>query len=115
MEKKALFVFRGDIPCFIHVMLNAIDMREKGMEVKVILEGESSKVLAELSRGSHPMHALFEKTKSLGLFAGVCKACAHSMGTLDSVAIEGLPLLEDMHGHAAMAPYLQKGFQVITF
>lgn len=96
-------------------MLNAIDMREKGMEVQVILEGESSKVLAELSRRSHPMHALFEKTKSLGLFAGVCKACAHAMGTLDSVANENLPLLEDMHGHAGMAPYLRNGFQVITF
>jgi hypothetical protein len=115
MEKMALFVFKSEIPCFIHVMLNAIDMREKGMEVKVILEGESSRVLAELSRGSHPMHALFEKTKSLGLFAGVCKACAHAMGTLDAVANEGLALLDDMHGHAGMAPYLQKGFQVITF
>jgi len=115
MEKVALFVFRGDIPCFIHVMLNAIDMREKGMEVQVILEGESSKVLAELSRRSHPMHALFEKTKSLGLFAGACKACAHAMGTLDAVANENLPLLEDMHGHAGMVSCLQKSFQIITF
>jgi hypothetical protein len=115
MEKIALFVFKGDAPCFVHVMLNAIDMLEKGLEVKVILEGESSRVLAEISRPNHPMHATFEKTKRLGLLAGACKACAHAMGTLDAVANEELALLDDMHGHAGMAAYIQNGFRVITF
>lgn len=115
MDKIALFAFKGDIPCFIHVMLNAIDMREKGFEVQVILEGESSKVLAELSKDTHPMHTLFEQTKALGLFAGACKACAHMLGTLDAVAKEGMPLLADMHGHAGMAAYLLKGYRILTF
>lgn len=115
MEKAVLFAFRGEIPCFVHVMLNAIDMREKGFEVQVVLEGESSRVLAQLSRPEHPMHALFEKTKAQGLFAGACKACAHAMGALAAVEAEGLPLLDAMHGHAGMAEWVLKGYRVITF
>lgn len=115
MEKAVLFAFRGEVPCFVHVMLNAIDMREKGFEVQVVLEGESSRVLAALSSKEHPMHALFEKTKALGLFAGACKACAHAMGALAAVQAEGLPLLDAMHGHAGMAEWIAKGYGVITF
>jgi len=115
MEKVALFAFRAEVPCFVHVMLNAIDMHEKGMDVQVILEGESSKVLAELSKESHPMHRLFEQTKSVGLFAGACKACAHAMGSLDAVLKEGVPVLDDMHGHSGMAAYILKGYRIITF
>jgi hypothetical protein len=29
MKKIALFVFNGDPMCFIHVLLNALDMEEK--------------------------------------------------------------------------------------
>ncbi len=115
MDKVVLFAFKGEVPCFVHVMLNAIDMREKGIEVSVVLEGESPKVIGELSKETHPMHKLFEQTKALGLFAGACKACAHVTGTLDAVLAEGLPLLGDMHGHAGMAEWIQKGYRVITF
>ncbi|GAB6038715.1 hypothetical protein JCM15519_32740 [Fundidesulfovibrio butyratiphilus] len=115
VEQYALFAFRGEVVCFVHVMLNAIDLREKGFEVAIVLEGESTKVLAELSKPEHPMHKLFERTKSLGLITGVCKACAYMMGTQDAVAREGLPMADDMHGHAGMAPYLAKGYTIITF
>jgi hypothetical protein len=47
------------------------------------------------------MHKLFEKTKSLGLYAGACKACATNLGALEAVKKEGLALLDDMHGHPA--------------
>lgn len=115
MNKVALFAFRGDVPCFVHVMLNAIDLREKSCEVEVVLEGQSPKVVAELSRPEHPMHALFEKTKELGLVAGVCRACAQATGSLEAVMKESLPLMDGMHGHAAMSDYILKGFEVITF
>ncbi|MFP5240477.1 MAG: cytoplasmic protein [Acidobacteriota bacterium] len=115
MNKVALFALQAEMSCFAQVMLNAIDMREKGCEVEVILEGNSPGVVAELSRQEHPMHALFEKTKALGLIAGVCRACALTTGSLESVMKESLPLIDGMHGHASMADYILKGFQVITF
>ena len=33
MKKVVLFAFNGDFMCFIHVLLNALDMHEKGYEV----------------------------------------------------------------------------------
>ncbi len=36
MKKFALFVFNGDPMCFIHVLLNAHDMSDKGYGVKII-------------------------------------------------------------------------------
>jgi hypothetical protein len=32
MKKIALFVFKGDPMCFIHVFLNALDMKDKGYD-----------------------------------------------------------------------------------
>ena len=61
VEKKVvLFAFRGDVSCFVHVLLNAIDYRERGYEAQVVLEGEATKLVAVLSKAEHPMHGLFE-------------------------------------------------------
>ncbi len=43
-EKFALFAFNGDPMCFIHVVLNALDLDKKGFEVKVIVEGSATKL-----------------------------------------------------------------------
>ncbi len=47
MKKMALFVFNGDPMCFIHVLLNALDMNEKGYEAKIIVEGAATKLIRE--------------------------------------------------------------------
>jgi hypothetical protein len=49
--------------CFIHVLLNALQLNRFGYEVKVVLEGE----------------------------------------------------LEDLANHAGMAPFIEKGYNIITF
>lgn len=114
MKKIALFAFRGDMSCFVHVLLNAIEFREKGYEVQVILEGEATKLVAGLAKKDNPMHELFEKTKSLGLFAGVCRACSHQLGSQEAAVAEGFTLLDDMHGHPSMARYTDDGYTVIV-
>ena len=115
MKKVALFAFRGDISCFVHVLLNALDFREKGYEVKVVLEGEATKLVAVLAKADNPMHQLFEQTKSLGLFAGVCRACSHQLGSQEAAIAEGFTLLDDMHVHPGMAPYTDDGYTVLIF
>ena len=47
MKKVALFVFNGDPMCFIHVLLNALDLFEKGNEVKTVIEGSSAPINLE--------------------------------------------------------------------
>ena len=41
MRKIAIFAFKGDPMCFVHVLLNAKDMHEKGFNVKIVIEGEA--------------------------------------------------------------------------
>ena len=115
MKKIALFVFNGDPMCFIHVLLNALNMREKGYEVKVIIEGAATKLVPELAKSDNPLHKLWENAKSAGLVDGVCKACSNKMGALEAAKDQGLALLDEMTGHPSMARYHDAGFEVITF
>ncbi len=114
-KKVALFAFNGELMCFIHVLLNALDMKEKGYEVKVVIEGSATKLIPELARESNPMFRLYGKAKDLGLIDGACKACSNKMGVLDAIKAEGLNLLDEMTGHPSIARYREDGFDVITF
>jgi hypothetical protein len=115
MKKIVLFAFNGDFMCFIHVLLNALDMKEKGYEVKIVIEGSATQLIPELKKKGNPMYALYQKTKDFGLIEGACKACSNKMGTLEAAKAEGFKLLDDMNGHPGMAGYIEKGFEVITF
>ena len=115
MKKFALFVFNGDPMCFIHVLLNALEMKEKGFDSKIIIEGSATKLLPGLAKSDNPLHHLWEKVKEAGLVDGVCKACANKMGVLDAAKAQDLNLLHEMSGHPSMAQYRDEGFEVITF
>jgi hypothetical protein len=115
MQKCALFAFNGEAMCFIHVLLNALDMKERGYHTTIILEGAATKVILDLIQDGNPMASLYQKVKSLGIIGGACKACSTKMGVLDAMRSEGIPLLDEMAGHPSMARYLEEGFEVITF
>ncbi len=115
MNKFALFVFNGDPMCFIHVLLNALDMSEKGFEIRVVIEGTATKLIPELVKEANPMNRLWEKAMSLGLIDGVCRACSGKMGTLKDSQAQNLSLLDDMSGHPGMAGYMNKGYEILTF
>ncbi len=53
--KVALFAFNGDPMCFAHVLLNALDLKERGFDVKVVIEGTATTQVAELSDESKPL------------------------------------------------------------
>lgn len=63
-KKVVLFAFNGEFMCFIHVLLNALDMNEKGYDVKVVIEGSATKLVPELAKKGNPMFSLYEKAKS---------------------------------------------------
>ncbi|WP_373498144.1 DsrE family protein [Desulfococcus sp.] len=115
MKKNALFVFNGDAMCFIHVLLNALDMKAKGDEVRIVVEGAATRLVPELDAADHPLHALWEKVKKAGLVDGVCEACSRKMGTLDAARSAGLLPLNDMNGHPSLARYQRDGYEIITF
>ena len=112
--KTAIFAFRGNPICFVHVLLNALDLHEKNGDVKIILEGETTRLISELPDPGHPLHPLYAKAKKLHLIDAVCRACAIKMGALEAAEAEGLRLADDMAGHAGMAPYIEQGYEIIT-
>ena len=115
MKKLALFAFNGEPACFIHVLLNALDLKEKGHEVRIIVEGAATKMIPEVSREGNPMFQLYRKVKEQKLLEGACKACSVKMNVNRAAEEEGLPLLEDMSGHPSMSRYLEQGYEIITF
>ncbi len=115
MSKTVLFAFRGDPLCFIHVLLNSLDMKERGQEGLIVLEGESVKLVGPMSESGHFLNALYQKAKAANLFYGACKACATKLDALDAIEKEGLPLVGDMANHPSMGEFVEKGYSVITF
>jgi len=115
MGKTALFVFNGDPMCFIHVLLNALDMDARGHEARIVIEGAATRLLPELAKAANPLHGLWDKVKTKGLVAGVCKACSAKLGTLAEAQAQGLTLLDEMSGHPSLAGFRATGYEVITF
>ena len=114
-KKVALFAFQGELMCFIHVLLNGIEYKKRGYDVKVVIEGQATKTIAEICKKENPFYELYEKTKTSGLIDCVCMACASKTGSLEAVKAEGLRLNNEMSGHPAMAGYTDDGYEVITF
>lgn len=112
MSKYLFYVMRGQKMCFVHVLLNALDLHEAGHEVKIIFEGESvtlPKVLEEEQFG------LYLKAKEKGLFAGVCFSCSQQLKVLEYNQDLEYPLIKDMNGHAGIKAYVEQGYEVLNF
>jgi hypothetical protein len=114
-QKSALFAFNGEAMCFMHVLLNALDMHAKGFEVKVVIEGAATRLIPEMANPESPLFRLYEKAMNQNLIDGACRACAAKMGSLQAAETQGIRLLDDMLGHPSMSRYLEDGFQILTF
>ena len=111
MEKIAFFAFRGDPICFIHVMLNALDMHKANKDVKIILEGEAVKLIKAMRESENN---LFAELEAQQLIDCVCKACSAKMGVLEYNTNSGIRLADEMGGHPAMTTYLKQGYSIIS-
>jgi len=114
MKKIALFAFAGDPSCFAHVMLNAMDMKDKGCDVKVVIEGEATKLLSVLRNETKQYADVYRRFRAANLIDCVCKACATRNGVMPAVIEQGLKVEGEMSGHPSMAKYLGAGYEVIT-
>ncbi|RPH49194.1 MAG: cytoplasmic protein [Desulfobacteraceae bacterium] len=116
MAKKVVLVaFNGEPMCFVHVLLNALDMEEKGYEVKLVIEGSATRLVNELNDEAKPFGKLYMDVRRKGIIDCVCQACAAKMEALDGAKAQGLPLCSEMKGHPALAKYMEQGYEVITF
>ncbi len=123
MPRKLLFVVFTDEPCRLnHAFLYAIDLKKRGHEIQMVMEGPSTKHLTKLKEADSRFTQLFREAKSLGLIHGVCaqasSGCASDdpkRNMTDIVTKERVPLLSDLHGHAGIASLVGQGYEVVVF
>jgi len=116
MAKKVLLVaFKGEPMCFVHVLLNALDMKEKGYDVKVVIEGTATQAAAELSDPGKPFAKLYQRVREVGLIDCACQACSAKMEVLPVLQAQGLSLCAEMSGYPSISRYVDLGYKVITF
>lgn len=111
MDKTVIFAFNGNPMCFVHVLLNALDMDARGREAKIVIEGEAVKLVKEMEESGNP---LYMKAKEKGLIDCICEGCSAKMGVLEFNKTVGIPLSGEMSGHPSMLSYMEKGYAVIT-
>ncbi|CCK81784.1 DsrE family protein [Desulfobacula toluolica] len=114
-QKSVIFAFRGDPLCFIHVLLNGIDLHERGQEGLIIIEGEAVTLIPQMAKPEHFLSTLYQKAKKLGLLHGACKACSAKLKVEKEIEKQGIPFIGDMSGHPSMGEFIEKGYQIITF
>jgi len=115
-KKLALFAFNGDPMCFSHVLLNAMDMHEKGHQVKVVIEGSATKLIKSFEEdGEGPIAQLFFKVRDMGMLDCACNACSLKMGSQDSAKRLEIRLCDEMMGHPSISRYIDEGYDVLTF
>ena len=114
-QKVMVFAFDGELMAFAHALLNVLDMNERGLDAKLIIESEACDLVRTLQQTDKPFADIFEKVKQAGLIEGVCGYCAEKLKILPIVQQQGLRLLDDMYGHPSIAKYIQAGYQIITF
>jgi len=113
-KKVAIFAFNGEIMCFAHAMINALEMRHKGYDVKLIIEGMATGAIAQLSDNSKPFSELYQKVRDEGLIDCVCLACSTKTGTAKQAEEQGLRLCGEMSGHPSMSRYIDAGYDLIV-
>ncbi|MBN1584638.1 MAG: cytoplasmic protein [Anaerolineae bacterium] len=114
--KVAIVLFASlEPPCKVmHAFIFARDIKARGGEARIILEGAAPELLLALPNPEHKMHALYVKVKQEGLIAGACKACALQAKAVEAARAEGITLIDDAFGHVSLAPFIEQGFQIVT-
>ena len=115
MKKIAILAYNGELTCFAHVMLYALDFDAKGYEVKVVIEGAATRLITELARPGAPFAHLYSQLRDKKLLYCICKACSQKMGTLAEAEAQGLTIVGDMQGHPSIEGFIGDGFTVLSF
>ncbi len=112
MENKIVFfAFSGEKSSFMHILLNAIDLHEKNNEVKIVIEGQATKLVKTFIEEDIP---LFKKALNLNLIDSICKACSEQCGVLEYNEQTQIPINGDLMGHPPMSKFTEDNYQVIV-
>jgi hypothetical protein len=115
MKKIALIAYDGELTCFAHVMLYALDFQSKGYEVKVVIEGAATRLITDLVRPEAPFANLYQEIRDKDLLACICESCSVKMGSFNTAQEQGLTIDGEMKGHPSLERFVNEGYEIITF
>lgn len=55
MKKILFYAMQGEKMCFVHVLLNALQLKEENCEVKIIFEGQAVKLPSVLENENNAL------------------------------------------------------------
>jgi hypothetical protein len=114
MKKVVVFAFSGDPALFAYAMLNAMEMKDRGHDVKTVIEGDATKLLSLLRNETKPFADVYRRFRDRGLIDCVCRACATKNSVVPAIIEQNLRPAGDMAGHVGMAAYMEQGYEVVT-
>lgn len=114
-RKVVIFSLKGETMCFVHSLLNTLNLKEKGYDVKLVIAGRATQQVKELSDPEKSFANLYERAKKAGVIDCVCKACSALTKSLESAKKQGLPICGEMSGHPSMYRYMEEGYEVVVF
>jgi hypothetical protein len=96
----------------------ALDLHQRGEEVKVLFQGAGTRWTGALTRPDHPAHGLFQSVRSL--VEGASCGCAEVFGARQSAEAGGFPLLTDLQlpgvgGVTSLGGLARQGYTLVTF
>ncbi|PWI46927.1 hypothetical protein CEE45_14410 [Candidatus Heimdallarchaeota archaeon B3_Heim] len=110
MRKQLFVLFNFNKGIFTHILLNVLDLAEKGYEAGVIFESEACKFVKEFEGKKFKK---FEQVKEKKLIYAVCEVCAKSMNALDSARRQGLPINGELSGHPPLRSWIKLDYDVM--
>lgn len=96
----------------------AAESKQKGDEVAVVFNGPGTRWPAELTKLTHPAHALYQSVRDV--VQGASCACAEVFGATESVRSCGVPIVHDnaltgTTGLLSLRRYLAEGWSLVIF
>ncbi len=125
MGKSAIVVFSDPksggeeaLGRLFNALFLALELQERGAEVKLIFQGAGSRWPAELVRPDHPAGDLYRAVQPN--LVGVCGGCADVFGAAESAANAGVALVRDRAipgttGVLDLSRYVVEGYQLLVF
>ncbi|MBI5344818.1 MAG: DsrE family protein [Deltaproteobacteria bacterium] len=98
-----------------HALLYTKELKEAGVDVKLIFDGGGTRWVTELAKGDNPLNDMYKSVKEIGAISGVCQFCIGAFGgDVEDVKKTGLPLAGEYMGHPSLSSLIREGYQVIT-
>lgn len=96
----------------------ASECKQKGDDVALVFNGAGTRWPAELSKRSHPAHALYQSVRDV--VEGASCGCAEVFGAKEAIESCGLPLKQDhalvgTSGLLSLRRYVAEGWQTLVF